>query len=176
MSAHPELSLEDAQTIMSYILTLGDKKTDVKYLPLEGSINFTEHMGKKVAGKYILMASYRDKGNEGQPNSSISEIKQIIFTPLTYSYIASNGNVDDDISGMIEIIKSDATYKVVFISDEGKATNLTDVKVNENVVTGLVALDGSEIEISMRIEKETITGTALLPNGAEFKITGKIEK
>jgi hypothetical protein len=132
-------------------------------------------MGKKVAGKYILMASYRDKGNEGQPNSSISEIEQIIFTPLTYAYIASNGNVDDDISGMIEIIKSDAIYKIVFISDEGTATNLTDVKVSKNVVTGFVALDGSEIEISMKIEKETITGTALLPNGAEFKITGKIK-
>jgi hypothetical protein len=28
----------------------------------------------------------------------------------------------------------------------------------------------------MKIGKETITGTALLPNGAEFKITGKIVK
>jgi cytochrome c len=176
MSAHPDLSLEDAQTIMSYILTLGDKKADVKYLPLQGSINFTEHMGKKVAGKYILMASYRDKGNEGQPNASISEMEQIVFTPLTYSYTASTENVDDEISGMIEIIKSDATYKVVFISDEGTATNLIDVKVNENVVTGFAALDGSEIEISMKIEKETITGTALLPNGAEFEINGKIKK
>ncbi|MFY0626787.1 MAG: ThuA domain-containing protein [Reichenbachiella sp.] len=173
MSAHPELSLEDAKTIMSYILTLSDKKTPIKSLPLQGSINFTEHIEKEVAGKYILMASYRDKGDEGQPNSSISTREQIIFTPPTYSYIASNENVDDDITGTIEVIKSDATYKVVIIPDGGTATNLTDVKVSKNVVTGAMVAEGTKIEMSLKIENDTIVGTAILPDGIEFKIYAK---
>jgi hypothetical protein len=119
------------------------------------------------------MASYRDKGNKGQPNSSISTSEQIIFTPRTYAYIASNENVDDDITGVIEIIKSDATYKVVIIPDGGTATNLTDVKVSGNVVAGTMEVQGTTIEMSLKIENDTIVGTAVLPDGIEFKITAK---
>jgi len=93
----------------------------------------------------------------------------------TYSYTASN-EYEYDRTGMIEITKSDSKYKVVISTDEGTATNLTDVKVSKNVVTGYMPIEGNEIEISMKIEKDTIGGTAILPDGTEFKITAKRNK
>ena len=82
----------------------------------------------------------------------------------------------EDRTGMIEITKSDSKYKVVISTDEGTATNLTDVKVSKNVVTGYMPIEGNEIEISMKIEKDTIGGTAILPDGTEYKITAKRNK
>ena len=37
-------------------------------------------------------------------------------------------------------------------------------------------IEGNKIEISMKIEKDTIGGTAILPDGTEFKITAKRNK
>ena len=93
----------------------------------------------------------------------------------TYSYTASN-KYEYDLTGMIEITKSDSKYKVLISPDEGTATNLTAVKVSKNVVTGYMPIEGNEIEISMKIEKDTIGGTALLPDGTEYKITAKRNK
>lgn len=59
MSAHPQISLSEATTIVNYILALNNQ--DVKpSVPLQGSFYATE--GQK--GYYILMASYTDKGGE----------------------------------------------------------------------------------------------------------------
>jgi hypothetical protein len=94
----------------------------------------------------------------------------------TYSYIASNENMFEDFTGMIQITKSDAKYKVVISPDEGTVTNLTGVKVSENFVTGTMKIQGYEIKISMKIEKDAITGTAVMPDGNELKITAKRKK
>ena len=82
MSAHPELSVADAKTIMSYILTLNAKKTEVKSLPLQGSINFKEHIDKKIAGKYLLIASYSDKGKGNDKATVISTSKELMFDAI----------------------------------------------------------------------------------------------
>ncbi|MFY0626788.1 MAG: hypothetical protein JXR07_10845 [Reichenbachiella sp.] len=93
----------------------------------------------------------------------------------TYSYIATN-KYEHDRTGMIEITKSDSKYTVVISPDEGTPTNLTDAKVSKNVVTGYMPIEGDEIEISMKIEKDTILGTALLPDGTEYRINAKRKK
>lgn len=59
MSAHPQLKEEDAKEMVSYIMSLGDKKKIDKQ-PVKGS-----YVAKQNAkeGSYVLSASYTDKGN-----------------------------------------------------------------------------------------------------------------
>jgi cytochrome c len=61
MSAHPQLSNNDARTIVDYILSIEDKKV-VKSQPLKGSYVMKYPDGTKEKGSFILRAAYRDKG------------------------------------------------------------------------------------------------------------------
>ena len=80
MAAHPQLKTDDVKKIVRYILSLKpDNASTKKLLPLKGTIKFDEHMGSKKQGMYVLMASYLDGGNNGQPESLLSAREQIIF-------------------------------------------------------------------------------------------------
>jgi cytochrome c len=80
MSAHPQLSIEDVEKAIKYILSLKENdNTNEIALGIEGTLEFKEHIGEDNEGVYVLMASYLDKGNEGQPDSSIPVRNQLIF-------------------------------------------------------------------------------------------------
>jgi cytochrome c len=80
MAAHPQLSIEDVEKSIKYILSLKeDEGNNEKELGIEGTLEFKEHIGEDNEGIYVLMASYLDKGNEGQPDSSIPVRNQLIF-------------------------------------------------------------------------------------------------
>jgi cytochrome c len=66
MSAHPQLTKDDASEIVKYILTLNDKKVAVA-LPREGNVTLKDHLTSAGAGRYILTASYTDKGGAITP-------------------------------------------------------------------------------------------------------------
>jgi cytochrome c len=66
MSAHPQLTKDDASEIVKYILTLNDKKVAVA-LPREGNVTLKDHLTSADAGRYILTASYTDKGGAITP-------------------------------------------------------------------------------------------------------------
>lgn len=55
MSAHPDLSTKDAQSIVNYILSL----TNARKHPLEGTFTAV-----KADGRYLFTASYEDNGKE----------------------------------------------------------------------------------------------------------------
>nr|ARK09806.1 carbohydrate-binding protein [Fibrella sp. ES10-3-2-2] len=61
MSAHPQLSREEATEIVKYILSVGNEPTENR-LPQQGKLTLTEHVGKEQLGRYVLTASYTDKG------------------------------------------------------------------------------------------------------------------
>jgi cytochrome c len=65
MSAHPQVSTQDARKMVEYILSLAEPKEKVRELPLQGSIAFREHSKDDQNGRYLLMASYMDKGANG---------------------------------------------------------------------------------------------------------------
>ena len=80
MSAHPQLEIEDIGKIVDYILSLDpDEKPEEDLLPLAGSISFTDHIRSHTGGKFILMASYLDKGHPDVPNSSLSANAKVVF-------------------------------------------------------------------------------------------------
>lgn len=66
MNAHPQLSREEATEIVKYVLSVADQQPDAK-LPQQGSLVLKEHVGKDEQGRYILTASYTDKGGAITP-------------------------------------------------------------------------------------------------------------
>jgi cytochrome c len=64
MSAHPQVSGADAAEMVKYILSLTDAKKERTNLPLQGTLTFKEHVGKKESGQYTLLAAYTDKGGK----------------------------------------------------------------------------------------------------------------
>jgi cytochrome c len=64
MSAHPQLSLEDAKTMVDFILNYGKPAKPKDALPPTGVVSLNKG-GKSKEGMYILTASYQDKGAKG---------------------------------------------------------------------------------------------------------------
>jgi cytochrome c len=66
MSAHPQISKEDATEIVKYILTVSNKQAE-KALPKEGSVVLKDHAGGGEEGRYVMTASYTDRGGAITP-------------------------------------------------------------------------------------------------------------
>jgi cytochrome c len=66
MNAHPQLSVDEATEIVKYVLSLSTAQPDAK-LPVQGNIALKDHVGKGDQGRYILTASYTDKGGAITP-------------------------------------------------------------------------------------------------------------
>ncbi|MCF2495068.1 ThuA domain-containing protein [Dyadobacter chenhuakuii] len=64
MSAHPQLSTQDAQEMVRYIFSVTDEKKSRVALPLQGQASLTEHTKNDQKGQYTIVASYQDKGGK----------------------------------------------------------------------------------------------------------------
>ena len=71
MNAHPQLSKENAATIIKYILSLAQHKTQDS-LPAKGSVALKQPAGKQ--GAYMLSASYTDGGNGVVPLTTTTQL------------------------------------------------------------------------------------------------------
>lgn len=80
MSAHPQLTTREAESIVKYIYSLTDKKNRQKAIPLSGQLNlpFFDH---EPRGQYSIIASYTDKGGK-------------VVGPLTGSEVITIRNAD----------------------------------------------------------------------------------
>ena len=65
MNAHPQMPKEDVASIIKYVLSLADKKAES--LPQAGVVSFKEHKDLDAKGRYVLNATYTDKGGEAVP-------------------------------------------------------------------------------------------------------------
>jgi cytochrome c len=64
MSAHPQISQNDAATMVKYILNLGEKPLQVKPLPTTGVFTTKVPEGENGRGSYVLRAAYTDRGTK----------------------------------------------------------------------------------------------------------------
>jgi len=78
MAAHPQLAKSDAQEMVRYILSLGNKQAN-KSLPSKGTFNATVPEGNNN-GVYILRAAYTDRGANGLP-PVLSEKVMVLRSP-----------------------------------------------------------------------------------------------
>ena len=61
MAAHPQISIQDANEMVNYILSLADAKK-TRTLSTQGTIPLTDHNEDEPRGLYTLSASYTDHG------------------------------------------------------------------------------------------------------------------
>ncbi|UFH54987.1 carbohydrate-binding protein [Spirosoma sp. KNUC1025] len=64
MSAHPQLSAQDAQEMVRYIFSLTDKQREPTALPVQSSLSLKDHPKTDLRGQYTMVASYTDKGDK----------------------------------------------------------------------------------------------------------------
>lgn len=64
MAAHPQLTQNETDQMVRYILSLEGWQGDKKGLPYKGKYVLKDHIGKEKGGVYMLTASYTDEGGE----------------------------------------------------------------------------------------------------------------
>ena len=82
MSAHPNLSVADARAIVEYILTTGEKKSNVKSAPVKGEYAIKTAADQKEKGTYVFRAAYRDKGTASMSPLIGEEIVMLRYPSL----------------------------------------------------------------------------------------------
>ena len=82
MSAHPELSPDDAKKMIRFILNLARPLPES--LPLQGKHTFQLPTRLSVKGVYVLYANYSDKGAKGVP-SALGEDAVVLRAPWLFS-------------------------------------------------------------------------------------------
>ena len=73
MPAHPSISLNDAHTIVNYILNSNQKT--ISSLPLKGSYTPKIPPGDNGKGNIVIRAAYTDKGAKGTEALTTEELK-----------------------------------------------------------------------------------------------------
>ena len=82
MSAHPQLTKQNASEIVNYILSLTAKKQN-DVLPQNGTVILKDHVGNADQGRYILSASYTDKGGNLKP---LTKTETIVLRPAKFQF------------------------------------------------------------------------------------------
>jgi len=77
MSAHPQISNDDATEIVKYILSLGITKDNTS-LPQQGIVALNKHTALQDQGRYVLSASYTDNGGAITP---LTKKETIVLRP-----------------------------------------------------------------------------------------------
>ncbi len=150
MSAHPQLSVEDARKMVDYIFTLnaGEKAS----LPLKGSVV----PGKEEDGVYILTASYTDKGANNVPPIPVSAsvaLRPAILKPQDASNLFGVRMANRRGQNVLENIRHNtrALYKGLDLSGISKATARVFLRTPMNV--------GGTIEIRLDKPDGEVWGT-----------------
>ncbi len=97
MSAHPQLSKQNAMEIVKYILSLSTKKNNT-LLPQQGIASLKEHVGNKDESRYILSAAYTDAGASSVP--PLTGVASVVLRPAlvqaegadSYNHISIQGD------------------------------------------------------------------------------------
>ncbi len=119
MAAHPSIKPKDAAQMATYILSLGEEKKEIE-LPASGSYTLTIPEGKKPGGKFVLIASYTDKGAEGvEPLRTFSNVilRDANIASIDFD-LAENATKFTVTSQMSPGLKD--PFDIVILNDEAK--------------------------------------------------------
>lgn len=96
MSAHPQLSREEATEMVKYILSVGNEPVENR-LPQQGNVTLNQHVGKEQLGRYVLTASYTDKGSlvppTGKPKTQLALTKTDVLVLRPTKVLGSEADV-----------------------------------------------------------------------------------
>lgn len=82
MSAHPQLSPQDADEMVKYILALNDPNKNFKPIGANGILPLKEHLDNKTTGYYTVKASYTDNGVTGLKPEKAEDIVRLRYHEL----------------------------------------------------------------------------------------------
>lgn len=179
MAAHPDMKPAEAQTIADYIMSLSSPGSE-KAIPAKGTYSFKVPPGKEEGGKYVIIASYSDKGAENVP--SLRSSKELV---LRSSNMSATDFTEIDKSTkftitpeMNPILKKD--MDVVMLADQG--TVMYD-GIDLNSVSSLVIVcsapkpyfGGGDLELYL----DDLTGTpigkiTIVPTGSPGEVISSI--
>lgn len=121
MSAHPQISKENASEIVKYVISVSNRNEE-KPLAQTGEVVLNEHIGSTDEGRYILTASYTDKGGAAAPltNKDVLVLRPSKVQAESADNTYNLRKTDRNLSGI-----NDGSYFVLKNIDLKDVTNLT---------------------------------------------------
>jgi len=120
MSAHPQITKEDASEMVNYILSITVKKENTA-LPPRGSLVLNKHTATNDQGRYIFSASYTDNGGA---ITALTGTKALVFRPAKVQAesadIISNMSKSETYVGSIH-------HKSYFVIKDVDLTNISEL-------------------------------------------------
>lgn len=129
MSAHPQISIEDAKTMVDYILNYGKPAKPADALPVAGTLNFKLPKGANASeASFVLTSTYMDKGATGaQP--LIAERQVVFRSPMLQAESADdNKGMTKRQSAKTDTVPSRMQYKGQETWIKFKDLDLTNIK------------------------------------------------
>lgn len=81
MSAHPQISQEEAEEIVRYIFSLNEAQRAFTTIPARGSLALTDHEEREAQGRYVVTARYTDRGAPGAKPLTAEDV--VMLRPAT---------------------------------------------------------------------------------------------
>lgn len=152
MSAHPQLTSEQVSQMVEYILSLGEEGTE-KILPPQGTVTTS----KEIEGAYILSASYKDKGANGNiPSLEASQTIVLRKATLTSNDVNVLHGPKKGGSNSMAIVNirhnSSIVYKNIDLTDVGKIELVIAKKEQQAGGTIAVYLDSPEGQLLGKVD------------------------
>jgi cytochrome c len=178
MSAHPQISEEDAGEMVRWILSLGNPPKIKQSFPLSGEYALTppppkDKNAKPTAGTYIFKASYRDRGSKSQ--SPLEGGEAIAMRPAFQqaeqadsmsknirTYRPFNGDT---------VVLNELKSNSFFVFKHLDLTNVHSVAMGIGMSDNKYQFGGGRVEIRLGSAKGPLLGKAVLPqNGAKTRM------
>ncbi len=179
MSAHPQITEEDAGEMVRWILSLGNPPKPKQSLPLSGDYALTppppkDPKEKQKAGTYIFKASYRDRGSSAQ--SPLERGEAIALRPAFQqaeqadsmsknirTYRPFNGDT---------VVLNELKSNSYFLFKHIDLTGVHSVAIGVGLSDGKYQYSGGRVEIRLNSPKGALLGMASLP---QKEATAKME-
>ena len=168
MSAHPQITPQDAATMIKYIMSLGEKKPTATAIPLKGTFVPQVPAGDNGKGGYLLRVAYKDKGT--QQLSSLTSEKIIALRNPTF-----NPEKADVLKGTLLTTTPNRSFSMVGNDAHlgYKALDLTGIKQIELLVQAQprVGAIGGNIEVHLDSPEGKLIGTTqeVIPKDVDFR-------
>lgn len=163
MAPHPQLSADDTEKMIRYILSANGKAKD-RGLPYKGTFALNKHKPGEQEGTYIFTASYEDKGANSRKPLTATDVVALSYPMIPASrFVESKKSMTFLVTPEIwKGLKEDIT--VVLPSHEGMlkyaAIDLTDVgAINFGVAVAPTYFSGGKLELYIDSDNGTPIAT-----------------
>ncbi len=140
MSAHPQLTLDEATEMVKYILSVSQVK--IESVPLEGKHVFDLHPpAKEEQEKYVFKADYTDKGNA--PATPLKTEKSWVFRPPLLKAITCDEHFHCDLNTYSQSVRFNDDQAYIAFKD----IDLTGIRSITLGIDTILTHGGMEIRI-----------------------------